>query len=521
MQEQFDIVTGYLRATWLKRRYILIFAWIICPLGWIAVTLLPNQYTSEAKVYADTQSILQPLLRGLAIQTDPSQKLNLMAKTLLNKKNLETIARQVDADVLAGTPEQYEQLIDELESDIKIASGGRDNLYTISYTGENPVYAKNVVQAALNVFIENTLSDKRLDAEQASEVITDQIRFYEQRLVESEKELADFKRKYQGLLPGSDKNYYSNIEQQKAELESAELLLNETRSRLEEVESQLDEERTAALKQLSTVETEYDGRIDNLEIRLDELLFRYTNQHPDVIETRRQLGELKALKRRTMARISVDDVLKNSPVYQDLKITSNELNNEIASLEVRVNRHQSKIEELGLKLDVVPDIEAMLTSLTRNYDVTRTKYEQLLARGESATISHSVGAASEDIKFKIIEPPTVPRKPSGPHRVLLLAVVLVVGLGIGVAFSLLISQLSPVVFSTNQLYRATGIPVFGVITATESSGILRAEKRGLVVFCILGALLILGFVSSMAINSDPAMHQEFINETVGRYHEFF
>lgn len=236
------------------------------------------------------------------------------------------------------------------------------------------------------------------------------------------------------------------------------------------MESQLDEERTAALKQLSTVETEYDGRIDNLEIRLDELLFRYTNQHPDVIETRRQLGELKALKRRTMARVSVDDVLKNSPVYQDLKITSNELNNEIASLEVRVNRHQSKIEELGLKLDVVPDIEAMLTSLTRNYDVTRTKYEQLLARGESATISHSVGAASEDIKFKIIEPPTVPRKPSGPHRVLLLAVVLVVGLGIGVAFSLLISQLSPVVFSTNQLYRATGIPVFGVITATESSG---------------------------------------------------
>lgn len=506
MQEQVKLLGLYLQGVWLKRRYILILAWIICPLGWVGVTLLPDEYTSEAKVYADTHSILRPLLRGLAIQTDPSQRLNLMAKTLLNTRNLEVIGNQVDANIRASTPEEYDELLEDLKSGIRIRATGRNNLYTISYTGEDPIYAKNVVQAALDVFIESSLGDKRLDAEQASDVINDQISYYEKRLVEAEKELADFKREYIGLLPGSDRSYYSNLEAEKEDLEQAELALKEARSGVEKAKLQLEDERKNALSQVFNIQTEYDARIEAVEIRLDSLLFRYTDKHPDVVESKRQLYELKQLKDQSMKNVAVDDSLKDNLVYQDLKITIYRLNNEIASLEVRVEKHKAKINEYQSKLDFVPDVEAMLTSLTRNYDVTRGKYLDLMSRGETASISHSVGTASEDIKFKIIEPPSIPTSPSGPNRMLLLLMVLVVGVGSGIGASFVASQINPVVTSTNQLYRMTRVPVFGVVSATESSGLLATERKRLIVFIFMSLLLLSVLLISLAINTVPSIY---------------
>ncbi|UUM32271.1 XrtA system polysaccharide chain length determinant [Vibrio japonicus] len=509
MQEQIKIVVDYLRGIWLKRRYILIFSWIICPLGWIGVTMLPSQYTSQAKVYADTQSILRPLLRGLAIQTDPSQKLDLMAKTLLNRRNLEIIGNEVDANVRAKTAEEYEDILDELKSGIRIQSTGKNNLYTISYTGDNPVYAKDIVQAALNVFIESTLGDKRLDTEEANDVINDQIAYYEKRLIEAEKDLADFKREYIGMLPGSDRNYYSSLQAEKQALEEAELALNEADSRLIDAKLQLDNEKENSISQIYNIQTEYDGRIEAVEMRLDDLSFRYTDKHPDVIETKRQLYDLRRLKRVAMKNISTNDSLRDNVVYQELKIAINQINNEIASLEVRVEKHKSKIVDLQSKLDVVPDVEAMLTSLTRNYHITKGKYESLVSRGESASISYSVGAASEDIKFKIIDPPTIPLSPSGPNRLLLILVVLVVGVGSGAGFSFVMSQINPVVSSTNQLYRLTGIPVFGVVSATEGSGLLGIERRKLMTFILLTLLLLMVLFVSVAINIVPSIYTSF------------
>ncbi len=158
-------------------------------------------------------------------------------------------------------------------------------------------------------------------------------------------------------------------------------------------------------------------------------------------------------------------------------------------------------------MDLVPEIEAKLTNLTRNYDVTRAKYHTLAARGETASISSSVDAASEDIKFRIIEPPKVPTSPSGPNRLFLLILVLLASLGLGTAASFLMSQINPVISSTNQLYRVTGIPVFGVITATESSGLLTQERRKLVIFVSLSVLLLMALFFSITINMVPSISQ--------------
>lgn len=477
------------------------------------VTMLPSQYTSEARIYADTRSILQPLLRGLAIQVDPTRELSLMVKTLLSRSNLETMARNVDADVQAKNSYQYEQIIKDLESNIKIHSTGGENIYTISYSGSEPVYVKNVVQAALNVFVENTLSEQRIDTDNASKIITTQINEYEARLVDAEQKLAAFKREYLNFMPGTGTGYRQQLEQNKASLEAAQLQLNETQTRFESVRSQMYKEQVKAKSDLSKISTEYDDRIEALQQRLDELQFRYTESHPDVIETSRQLKELQDQKKTKLSSYTADEMLKNNQVYLDLKLNYSQIENEVASLNTRVEQYKSRITELQTTLDKVPDVEAKLTSLTRNYDITKEKYEQLLSRKESALISKNVDNSADDIKFRIIDPPRVPAKPSGPPRVILLATVLILSVGSGVGLSFVISQISPIISSSQDLVQSLELPVLGVVSATEASGLARWEKRKMRIFVVSSIVLFGLFAAFIAVNMTP-LFREYLVQSV-------
>jgi polysaccharide chain length determinant protein (PEP-CTERM system associated) len=506
MKEQVKALLDLVQGAWLKRRWLVISLLLICPVGWGVVTLMPNQYTSEARVYADTRSILQPLLKGLAINTDPSQELSLIVKTLLSRTNLETIIRYSDAAATAKTSAEYEALITDLKNNIKIKSTGRENLFSISYVGSDPRYVKKIVQSALDVFVDSAVGQKRQDTNKAGQFIDDQIREYEIRLEESEADLAAFKQRYEGYTPGSEANYYAKIEQRKGILESTELEIKEKETQLFTAQERLDTEKAKAAKNQFGVETEFDSRLDLLEARLDDLLFRYTEKHPNVKETRRQIEDLRAQKQLSIANAASRGEILNSEQSQYLSVLIQQLRTEIASLQVRAQAQVAKILELENTVSNLPDVEAELTSLTRNYSITKEKYEELLSRREAALISQRVGAASDEITFRVIDPPQLPLKPSGPMRPLFLSAVLVVGLGAGMGASFLLSQISPVVTSAEQIYRETNIPVFGAVSITQNSGLRKKMKRKTMLFVLILFLIFCTFIGFVLLNIVPEWH---------------
>ncbi|MGF1728599.1 XrtA system polysaccharide chain length determinant [Photobacterium kasasachensis] len=519
MKEQFDLLLQYLRGIWLQRQWIVISLWVICPLGWIAVTLMSNQYSSEARVYADTESILQPLLRGIAIDTDPSQELALMSKTLLSRPNLEKIARFTDAETNANTVSepnslQREELgkrVANLKKNLSFKSAGEENLFTINYSGSDPYYTQKVVQAAIDVFIENTVGQKRQETVKANKFLTGQLKEYETRLIQAEVQLADFKRFNTGYMPGSEQNYYRRLQTLQDELEDTRLTILETDIQLATARKQLSDETAVAIQQMTTISTEYDIRLGTLETRLDELLFRFTDRHPDVVETRRQIADLKELQQGSQQRAS-SATAYSSAVLQDIKLNISQLENQLASLKVRETNQIEKHNLLAEKLEQLPQVEAQLTSLMRNYDITKSKYEDLLSRREAALISKSVDASSDEITFRVIEPPLIPQDPSGPMRPLLLTVVLVVALGAGGGLAFVASQVSPVVVSSTQLYRQTNLPVFGSVSLTEESELFTKERRKVWYFSFICVALVTFYVGFLAINSTPTVHSRIIQK---------
>ncbi|GGW62557.1 XrtA system polysaccharide chain length determinant [Alishewanella tabrizica] len=501
IQQALELLHTYLQGIWLRRRYIIITAWLICPAGWFYVYKMPPTYEASARLYVESSTFLEPILRGLTINTNQRDEINLMVRTLLSRTNVQKIARQADMDVQTRTEQEFETLIDLLQSDIKVTATGRENIYSISYVNPQPQLALKVVQETLNTFMENRIGTSRADSQAAQEFLDREIAEFERRLIESEQRLSEFKKSRMNMLPGSESNFYSQLTAEQQRVESAELDLRELETRLQAARGQLSGINVTEGNS-ANITTQFDERIKLLQSQLDMALIRFTENHPDVLETRRLLdtlvkqrdAELKMLSDAAANNNNTGFVATQNTLYHELQMNVARLETEVASARVRVRAFKDKVVDLESRLNLIPEIEAEFTGLNRDYDITRSKYEELLARREASELSRRVDASEQDVQFRIIEPPRVPFEPSGPNRALFYSLVLLVGLSAGIAMAFLRSLISPVLSRASQLSSISDYPIFGVVSHTEKAKILRQARLHFLYFTGLAAILLMFYL---------------------------
>ncbi|MAJ71295.1 MAG: chain-length determining protein [Alteromonadaceae bacterium TMED7] len=500
LQQTIEMVLDYIRGIWLKKRYIMLCSWLICPIGFGYVAMMPDVYKSQAVVFVDTRSMLQPLLSGLAIQTNPQQEIAMMAQTLLSRSNIEIIARESDLDITVNTAEGYTNLINTLSKNIRLDRTGRNNIYNISYSNRNPELAKRVVQETLDLFVEGSLGNNRRDTDTASRFLDEQISEYETRLIEAEQRLADFQRRYNDILPVSG-SFYSTLQGANSNLESTQLQIRELQQQVSSLKSQMTSGRATDgfdVRQgdnTPVITTRYDNRIKSLEEKIDQLKLRFTDKHPDVIEAKSLLASLEQsrqdeLKAYFSETAEDGDDTNLSPLATELKLEISRLEGQIASLRVRESDFEAKIQELRNKIDLVPQIEAESTALNRDYGITKQKYEELLRRKEAAELSRRADVSSEELQFRIIEPPLVPDTPTGPKRLVYYTGILVLGFGMGVALAFAISQIRPVLVRGRQLTALTSFPVLGAVTHLNLKQIQRRNRLRVFLFILSSGAIV-------------------------------
>ena len=103
MQEILAQVFTHIWGVWRHRWLAIIVAWVVALAGWAWIWQMPDAYVASARVYVDTNSVLRPLLRGLAIQPDVNQRISMMSRTLLSRPNLEKLMRMTDLDLEVTT----------------------------------------------------------------------------------------------------------------------------------------------------------------------------------------------------------------------------------------------------------------------------------------------------------------------------------------------------------------------------------------------------------------------------------
>jgi polysaccharide chain length determinant protein (PEP-CTERM system associated) len=487
---------------------VLLVAWVVAVPAWLAIASMPSIYESSSRIYVDTSSVLQPLLRGIAVQSNLQSQVELMKQTLLSRPNLEAVARKTDYALTANSDAELEALLNSLQGRTTIASSKQD-VFSIAFEDTNPRRAHDVVQALLTIFVESNLGQSRKDLDTAEEFIDGQIADYEARLQEAENRLARFKQEHIDVTFG-DGGYLSRATSATNQVKQLEQDLSVATAQRDLLRKELAGIPATLPLALSNAgpPDDTDVRIVELDAQLRMLLSQFTEKHPDVVRTRRQLEALlekqNANKEMLAAEAAANPEAADestlgygepNPVYEQVKLRIIEMDTQIENLRQRAAGARKDAEALASKAEEVPQIEAEFQRLNRDYNIIKSRHSELLARRESARMSRNRDDIGQQVQYRMIDPPMVANEPAGPNRSLFLYVAAAGAFAVGIGMAVVLMVLDTSFSTLTELRQYTAVPVLGSVSDTSTA---KRVTRGITAHFALAACII-AFIAALLL----------------------
>ena len=340
--------------------------------------------------------------------------------------------------------------------------------------------------------------------------------------------MKEFRLRNLDLQTGDGKDSASRLMELSQSLETAKLQLLEAEQSREAAKKQMDLEKTGSPTDIATqlllqesslniATPEIDGRLEAQRRSLDGLLQRYTEQHPDVISTRRLIAELERQKAKEVAELrraamavpatSGGGGAGANLAVQELARVMATSEVQVASLRARVSEYQSRYNAARAQSRTSPQIEAEAAQLNRDYAIVKKNYEDLVARRQSAVMSGDLDMASGVVDFRLIDPPRVSPRPVFPNRMLLLLLALGGALAAGLATTFVASQIRPVFNDVQQLRAKTGLPLLGVVSMILSDDDKKRERSNRLRFFFGTGSLLASYLVAMVTVSIIAARQ--------------
>jgi polysaccharide chain length determinant protein (PEP-CTERM system associated) len=515
MLEALIHLKSLLRGIWNYRWTGLITALIVGLITGLGAALVPSKYEASARVYVDTQSILNEALKGVAVQPNGAEQMSMVARTLISRPIVERVMLAAQMNLDATDQRGRDAIVDQLLKDIEFKAVGaaNNNLFSIAYKHKKPETARTIVQSLVGIFVERSLGDARKDADQSERFLNEQIKEYEQRLVQSENTLKEFKIKNMGMIPGEGgRDFVGRIQDIDNQIRQARLELRQATNVRDSLRKQLSgesptmgnsDETTTTVPTGVRARTDLEDRLDAAEKRLDEYRSRLTDEHPDVTAAKRVVDGLRTQreKERTETRAPGTTTTTRSPVpnpvYKELRVQFSDAEAQVASQASKLADYESRLIQIRESATQVPQVEAALTQLTREYETNRIKHQKLIESRESVQISNKRTGAAGVGEIRIVDPPRVSQKPVSPNRLLLMIGALAVSTLAGIAAALFKDQSKPTFFDVRALRTFTGMPLLGGVSYVMSQTGRGAMRRELLMFLTGVAAFLLVFSAAI------------------------
>jgi polysaccharide chain length determinant protein (PEP-CTERM system associated) len=495
MDQFLDQLLQTLRGMWLHRFWGLAVAWLVALVGVPIALLMPAQYEASARVFLDTESVLKPLMEGLAVQPNSEQQVKILADTLMSRPNVEKLVSLSGLDQTQAAQRDRNGLIEKLTKKVKLSGSARDNLFSLSYRDSDPTQAKRVIESLLSLFVESGLSHKRRDTDKALAFLDVQIKEYEAVLSKAEERLKEFKLQNLDHLASAQDSVAAmmtldtDIEKARTELRVAEQRRDALRAQLSSEDpvflSDRGVERAPGTPVQAGVDpvADLDARADALRRNLDELLRKYTDEHPDVVGTRRILADLQKqrellVQERQRGGPTAPTSTRREPnlVYQQLKVALAQAEANVAELRTRLSQLESRYNRIRSAAKLRPEFEKELAQLNRDYEIQKSNFEKLVQRREQAKLTGELGE-SGSVDFRVIDPPRVSPKPVAPNRLMLVLGAVVLSVGGGLGASLAANQALATISSVRDLRAFTQLGVLGAISRRLTPAEDRRRRR--------------------------------------------
>ena len=429
---------------------------------------LPKVYRAETVLLLEDPKIMNPLMQGMAVASPVEVRMRIVQEELLGWTSLSRLVHELGLDQGANSPEAFEALVKKLQKDVVVTMRGA-NLISLAYVNPSPELAQRALNTVTNIYVQRNVEAQTAEAQTAITFIESEMEVYKKKLEESERVLREFKELHATEMP---------------------------------VASQLN------------------NQIIGLEVQLAQLLVENTEEHPTIVQLRRQIHELKQKRNEEIRKVITAAVAKgrNPELYQDLlqavEVPSTDPGKldpavraareayqawvdrmDNATVTMRVPSEQGPSAAQGgqpvtapgpgptesgpSSLSLGPRQEQELARLNRDYEIHRNTYVEMKQRLERAKITQRLGESNEGTKFKIIEPARLPLHPAFPNLWLFFFGSLVGGLVLGTAAAFAAEYLDDSFQSAEDLQAAVESPVLGSISTivTEADITERRERQ--------------------------------------------
>ena len=498
MQSILDELLSALHAVWNRRLIVLAVAWGICLLGWFGVAMVPNSYESGARIFVQLDD---PLAKQIGMDPgDQRRDIERIRQTLTSAVNLEKVVRSTRLGEDVTSPKQMETAVLKLGENVQVVSQ-QDSLFEITAQSgygslsdaENARLAQQVVQKLIDIFREENLSGNRGEMTESLEFISQQLALREKELEAAEQRRLTFEAQHPEMVQGGVANL-QRLESARGELRNIEADLAAAQSALAAINGQL----------AGTPQTLPGGVTGSAQSALAQANAQLagmranglTDQHPDVIAMKNQVAQLRQQADRE--RSSGSGGVPN-PAYSSLQSIRADREASVQALNTRRASLQGDVASLTANQVSNPQVAAEAQKIGRDYEVLKDQYDKLLQDREVLRLRGEVRTEREAVRFEVIDPPTTPRSPAAPNRPLLLAGVLIMGIGAGIAAAFALSQMRSTFATTAKLERSTGLPVLGAISRTLTDG-QRAARRKQIRYFYAGSAALGGlFVILIAV----------------------
>jgi capsular polysaccharide biosynthesis protein len=391
---------------------------------------LPNVYDAWGQIYVNGQTPLAATAEGMSLVGQGYGSPYVVQKTLLNDVNLEKVVRRMDPAAASMNRAALEMEMTRLRKRIHLARDPGEDFVELHVTDKDPVRARDMVRLLLDQFVARNVDRAQADLGRAGQFLDEQVASYAAMVAASQIKIAEFRRSHPAVSATMVDTGFQDARQAPAPVAKA-----------------APAPRSFAASR----------RVSELESQLTVLRAAYTEQYPDVIATRRQLAE--ATRARDVEEVEALTTARPSPVlvggYSPRRI---------------------------MPAPVPPELASEWSNLQKNDEVLRNAYQQLLNKRVATRMSQAVYGADGVGKYQVTREPTVPTVPTGPHRVLYLALAGLVAVGGGLAAGWLRAAARSIFVSTQELEQAVQLPVIGTLSwepawSARPTRLARAPRR--------------------------------------------
>ncbi|MCP5392107.1 MAG: chain-length determining protein [Sphingomonadaceae bacterium] len=476
MNEVFEDLRTAVYSVWRRRWLALCVAWGVCILGWLVVAMIPNSYESNARIYVQLDDVLAEQLK---IAGGAERDITRVRQTLTSSVNLEKVIRSTRLGEGIDDKKKMESAIEGLTKAVTVKSE-EDNLFELSAEigkgdlsdADNAKLAQDVVQKLIDIFREENIAGNRGEVAETIVFLDQQLEERKKELEAAEQRRLAFEAEHPDLIGGAD-GVSTRLQSLRSELRDVEADLAAASAALAGIDGQIaGTPRTIVGGSNDTGSAR--AALAQAQSQLASLQARgLTDNHPDVAAAKKQVD----LLRRQAANENPNTTGSPNPAYSALLSIKSERQANVQALTARKAALNADLSSMMASQANEPTVAAEANRISRDYTVLKDKYDELLKDREEMRLRGQVENERSSFKFEVIDPPTTPRAPSAPNRLLLLLGVLFAGIAAGVGAAFAIGQLKSTFSTTSGLERAIELPVLGAISQTLTDAARELQRK--------------------------------------------